>query len=752
MKFNQSKTAGMIDDAFRKGKALDRAITSVRRRVRYSENPKQVEYAHAVLGILADGHGRPVHRGPTIGLIQAETGTGKTLGYTVPLLLYSAMTGKRVAISTYTLQLIHQLNETELPVAVKVVHELTGKKLYFARRLGMQNFLSTKRIVSLLADQAFRHVHKKLKSMIEFAASPKSDGLIAEWIEEHGELPEGVTAGMVCITSDVAEQEAKYQEHVLASKEADVLITTHASSILHMLTWFQTLDDADNRTSVIVFDEADRLPAAAESVIHSKVQIGRCLHLIRRTAENSRANLDGARKEVEKIKDWFDGMGERYFVNDSPGERRFVPFGRCAPADQAMSAKNANRLRAALRLARRATKANDPLRLEIEQEIGGLDEYLKVVKKQVKNHDDLSAPVMSWSPHNRYAGFETIPLFPGRIIGRCWAKSKDRRKWKDADLEAVIFTSAALSADAWSGVAADRLYSDIRSEIGIYTSADADKALRVMKVRPFIQARFGSVEFVLADPRTPSPTRHPKPDKGKRKSSETIFEEMQPGGSTDPAWLDYAGRMARAAVKDGRTLVLCTSYADTKAIGESTPNARVHEPGESLDTVKNDFLKGDYSALVTPAGWEGLDLKGAIKNVVITRLPFEPPDRLRQELVVKFLMEKNYSEEKATGVVLRLQRSKAARKFLQALGRLIRDKHDSGTIWISDPRFPLPESWEDDPRLVGEWRRPWHLFVDVIPARFREGEDSAYNRARVFVFENGRSRMIETQVFAEEVA
>lgn len=743
MKFNQEKLSLLLDNSFKEGQALERAITSVRKRVRYTRNPKQLEYAKAVLGILADGNNRPAQRVPTIGLIQAETGTGKTLGYTIPLLLYCATTGKRAVISTYTLQLIRQLNEVELPVAIQVVEEVTGKKLSFARRLGMQNFLSTKRIELLLSSPDFGSAHKKLQSMLNLVTKPENDGLIEEWLEQYGEFPEGVSPSMVCITSDVAEQEDKYQRHVETSKEADVLITTHATALVHLLTWFQILDNHEKRTSVICFDEADKLSGAAGALLRKKVQVRRCSQLIKTASEKSGANLDAAKKDVEQITKWFDEMSRRYIKDSMTAERHFVSNGLCAPSDQAMATKNAKRLQTALRLARRVTRNNNALRLEIEQEINGLDEYIRATKKQAEDHSDLSAPTLSWSPINRLAGFETTPIFPGRIIGRCWAKSTDRRKWKDAEIDAVIFTSATLSSDAWTGVNEKKLYADIRNEIGIYTSANKDNELRVVKVKPFVQSRFGRIEFVLADPRAPLPTLKAKTDKTKKSSSRSAVENEQPSVTTNPAWLDYVSHMVKAASKDGRTLVLCTSYKDTRAIGNAIPKARVHVPGESLDAVKNEYMKGDYSALVTPAGWEGLDLKGAIKNVVITRLPFEPPDMLHQDILVNFLIGRGMTEENALGYALKASRSTATRKFLQAVGRLIRDKNDSGIVWIGDPRFPVPEQWEEDPRLEGKWSKTWQHFVEVIPERFREGEKSSYSQSSVFVVTNARGKVLD---------
>ena len=55
-------------------------------------------------------------------LVQAGTGTGKSLGYLVPALLHD----KRVVIATATLALQHQLVERDLPRLVKAVGRTPG--------------------------------------------------------------------------------------------------------------------------------------------------------------------------------------------------------------------------------------------------------------------------------------------------------------------------------------------------------------------------------------------------------------------------------------------------------------------------------------------------------------------------------------------------------------------------------------------------------------------------------------------------
>jgi ATP-dependent DNA helicase DinG len=76
-------------------------------------------------------------------LLEAGTGIGKTLGYAIPLLANAALEGKRVAISTYTIQLQSQLLSAggDIEIAKRIIHELTGKPLTVAPRLGLRNFV-----------------------------------------------------------------------------------------------------------------------------------------------------------------------------------------------------------------------------------------------------------------------------------------------------------------------------------------------------------------------------------------------------------------------------------------------------------------------------------------------------------------------------------------------------------------------------------------------------------------------------------
>mgnify|MGYP003345649739 CR=1 FL=1 len=88
----------------------------------------QIAMAEAVANALADRH----HL-----LVQAGTGTGKSLAYLVPALVH----GKRVLVATATLALQRQLVERDLPRVKEALEKELGRDLTFAVYKGVGNYL-----------------------------------------------------------------------------------------------------------------------------------------------------------------------------------------------------------------------------------------------------------------------------------------------------------------------------------------------------------------------------------------------------------------------------------------------------------------------------------------------------------------------------------------------------------------------------------------------------------------------------------
>src|SRR4051794_38362151 len=98
-----------------------------------TERPGQVTMAEAVAGAIDDN----AHL-----LVQAGTGTGKSLGYLVPAIAH----GERVVVATATLALQRQLVERDLPRTVDALHPLLRRRPEFAMLKGRSNYLCLHRL------------------------------------------------------------------------------------------------------------------------------------------------------------------------------------------------------------------------------------------------------------------------------------------------------------------------------------------------------------------------------------------------------------------------------------------------------------------------------------------------------------------------------------------------------------------------------------------------------------------------------
>lgn len=65
-------------------------------------------------------------------LVQAGTGTGKSLGYLIPAACWSLETGQKVIISTATLALQRQIIRQDAPLVAQIIKEKLGENLQVA--------------------------------------------------------------------------------------------------------------------------------------------------------------------------------------------------------------------------------------------------------------------------------------------------------------------------------------------------------------------------------------------------------------------------------------------------------------------------------------------------------------------------------------------------------------------------------------------------------------------------------------------
>ncbi len=123
--------------------------------------------------------------------------------------------------------------------------------------------------------------------------------------------------------------------------------------------------------------------------------------------------------------------------------------------------------------------------------------------------------------------------------------------------------------------------------------------------------------------------------------------------------------------------------------------------GGGRGKLLEEFRKDERSVLLgTSSFWQGVDVRGrGLRNVIITRLPFDPPDRpLTQARLEKVA-------ERGGDPFMHDSLPRAVIRFKQGFGRLIRSASDSGRVVVLDPRI-----------VTARYGR---LFLEAIPEGVR---------------------------------
>lgn len=701
-------------EAFAKGGPLEQVLTEFNRP--YTVNPQQIQYADLTAKAMI---GWPDVRGLTT-LLEGETGVGKTLGYLIPLGLHLGLTGRRGLVSTYTLHLQHQIVQREFDVVAEVVKRMTGATITVAPQKGRRNFVSPSRVrdlmIALKSEEQLDNATKEtLESLAEF---PSGD--ISEWLEIN-ELPTNVKVGDICLLpgADILEA-ATYHAHREAASKADVLVVTHALLLRSCLRWnslFGEGEDGEPPFDAAIIDEADRVPNAAESAFNVRISVP-MVESIGQSLEEY--GFTGVSEAVGEWRKWMDERFTEMSSKYSGAFKREGAGGFAVLGDSRTEGTRSDARSLALSLVSQLHKGavsakRQKMPTDDVEEIHGIASQLsEFVDSCDSPGSTYSAPVIRWSPVRTYGSFALVPLEPGKLISRLWSGTKTTAPY----LRTLVMTSATLDAPG----AVKSRFAEFREQVGLnlkfHNYNDAGSA----SLSP---ERFGQMDFVLADRRVPRPG-----------------DSDDEGEYSNPVWIQYAARGIRAAQKiGGRSLVLLPSYRDVASIAEAARELGVdlieHRPGERVRDHLPAFTAKDNpnGVLITPAAWEGVDLPGMLRHVIIPRIPVAVRDNARNEALLDNYLSRGLEERKAKGLLHMRANSNTRKKFDQGIGRGIRSPHDKVTLWVLDPRFPLPNTLTSDRRLrQRNLPVPAYMqYAACIPERFRSGIDATYEDAEIFM-------------------
>jgi len=242
-------------------------------------------------------------------IVQAGTGTGKTLGYLVPAI----NSGKRVVVSTYTKALQDQLAKHDLPLLASALEPIIGRSIDWAVLKGRNNYLCAQRISEIREPK-----HHKL-DLNEFSPQVQSDiDKLVKWSEDTstgdaGDLtwtPRDMAWKQVSIGSDECPGASRcpsgdvcFAERArdFASVADVVVVNTHIYG-LDVATDGALLPEHD----VVIFDEAHQLEDVMSSSVSMSISPGSINHV--NSALRAIVRDDAMSGSLQQIGNEFGGL------------------------------------------------------------------------------------------------------------------------------------------------------------------------------------------------------------------------------------------------------------------------------------------------------------------------------------------------------------------------------------------------------------------------------------------------------------
>ncbi|MFM7889537.1 MAG: ATP-dependent DNA helicase, partial [Actinomycetota bacterium] len=257
-------------------KALAAAINAIDG----SPREGQIAMAEAVANALSDRH----HL-----LVQAGTGTGKSLAYLVPALVH----GKRVLVATATLALQRQLVERDLPRVKEALEKELGREISFAVYKGVGNYLCLQKMNAdeshdseVLVD--ISTLERDARRLREWAAKPGISG-------DRDDAPEvdrrvwlaNSTSGRECVGADKCRfgSECFAVNAKAKAQTADIVVTNHTLLAIEIVDSHPILPERD----AIILDEAHEFMDRTTQAVTEELTAGR----VSRAAAMARKHMPG---------------------------------------------------------------------------------------------------------------------------------------------------------------------------------------------------------------------------------------------------------------------------------------------------------------------------------------------------------------------------------------------------------------------------------------------------------------------------
>jgi len=614
----------------------------------YESRPGQARMAERVAEIIEDRR----HL-----VVEAGTGTGKSLAYLVPAAYAAQELGKKAIISTYTIHLQEQLFGKDVPIVQSLVpFEFTAALLK-----GRQNYLCPHRLKKAQQHQGDLFATgqaEQLRGLVEWAGRTK-DGTLSDidfqvdaavWAQVASEAfactPRHCGGPTGCF----------YQMARTKVLDANVVILNHAL-LFGLLAGAEESEEGPSEgylfpNDFLVLDEAHEVEDVAAKALGLEVRLVSLRFLLQRLVHPrtkkgflTRIGDGNAMKSTLGVLGILEGAFEEILESAGLGASGLKRVRQPLGVKSELGPRLMDIRAQLLKLAEDAGDGEERNELRdharrLEASAFGLGEFLKMSREGHAYWVERRLP----EEGKAHRGEMSLHASPVEVAER---------------LEELVFrpdcttimTSATLDVGRGLEFFAKRVGAQEAETLLVESPFDYESQMRVYL-----------------------PKGMPEPSEGQR------FQEALQG------WIQRFVGMTK-----GKAFVLFTSRAMLRKTAEGMTGwfeeqgirLLVQDKGNSRTRLLREFKEDRDSVLFgTDSFWQGVDVPGeALSNVILTRLPFSVPDEPLFEARCERIKEKGGEPFRE------LQLPEAILKFRQGVGRLIRSREDRGQIAVLDGRI-----------------------------------------------------------------
>ncbi len=579
-------------------------------------------------------------------IVEAGTGTGKTLAYLVPAVAAAIQSKGRILISTGTKNLQEQLMEMDIPFLQKVLPQ----KFTAAYMKGRANYACIYRI------------HRG-------ESQPILDGLadidhfreVARWSHETTtgdraeltDLPENLSfwnrisaKSDTCIGAKCPDFDPCFITRMRGRAEsANIVIVNHHLFFADLSVRGNQFGKVIPDYSAVIFDEAHLIEDIAADYFGFQVSNFQIDELVRDAGQlpiSDAVALNGILKSVSRVA----GVAEQFWIRFSQARAQ---EGRYPLLPDSFAHRDVDGSQHHNALGEAYKALDDALqRLEVEVDVFAdkLPEAESVVRRVRQTRFDLSFIVKQADRNFVY-----------------WLERRGRGVFLQAS---PVDVSALLQ---------EKLFDKV--ETCVLTSATLSAAGSFNFIRDRLGLAGAKTDTLIA----PSSFDH---------EEQALL--YLPSGIPDPRAPEFARMAAEEILRiikatQGRAFVLCTSANSMTALYELV-SSRTGYPCMLQGTMSKagllDKFRSTANAVLfaTASFWQGVDVRGdQLSCVIIDKLPFAVPTDPLVQARAKFIDEnggRSFTDYSVPQAIISLK---------QGIGRLIRSRTDRGVIAILDPRL-----------------------------------------------------------------